>query len=147
MEKRGEKMILGITNGEPQMFHPVLHEDRTVEEASPNWMLNTSVSCFINSRSDRQGCDDCLRWKKAIPKERRVHSLGALLTACKGGAGGGGGGDTEQGIVFVDVNDATGIERTIDTVRDNARDVKIRVLVFACNVDRLLKEANALLVV
>jgi hypothetical protein len=141
-EKRGEGVILGSVDERPQVFERVFHEDRTVEGVSLNWALGASVSCFIDSRSDRQGCDDCLWWKKGMPKGRRVHSLEALLMACKVG-----GVDIKRGIVFVHVSDAVGVRRTVDAVRNTAGDLTIQVLVFVCNVDRSLKEENALLVV
>ncbi|KAF7771042.1 hypothetical protein Agabi119p4_7016 [Agaricus bisporus var. burnettii] len=128
-----------------RVFDTALREDHTVEEATPDRMLATSISCFINSRSNHQRCEDCSHWKKTISKERRVHSLEALLAACKVQNGEE---EIKRGIVFVDVKDAIGIEKTIDTVRHNAKEVKNRVLVFGCNVDKLsLKEENALLVV
>lgn len=140
----GETSSLMIMSRGAQILDTALREDHTVEEASPDRILATSISCFINSRSNHQRCEACSKWKKAISKERRVHSLEALLVACKVQNGE----EIKRGIVFVDVKDAIGIERTIDIVRHNAKEVRNRVLVFGCNVDRLsLKEENALLVV
>lgn len=105
-------------------------------------LVATAVSCFMNSRGNPP-CDRCSWWKGVLPKERRVHSLDALLTACGQGNGLV---DIKQGLVFVDVNDVTVTEWTLQKVRGRANDTKVRVLVFACSVDRLSEE-NALLVV
>ncbi|KAF9447719.1 hypothetical protein P691DRAFT_730976 [Macrolepiota fuliginosa MF-IS2] len=109
---------------------------------SHSGLLATSVSCFMNSRRD-QPCDRCSRWKALMPRGRRVHSLDALLVACEREKGSL---DIKQGFVFVDVDDSTATEWTLQQVRSRAGNIKAQILVFGCNVDSLSEE-TALLVV
>lgn len=131
------------TKGMSLAVNQVAHITAGASLDSSSDILDAAVSCFMNSRKDRH-CGSCLRWKKVVPKERRVHSLEALVTACRQGEGGLV--NIKRGLVFVDTSDATVSEWTLKTVQNNASHVKVRVLVFGCNVERLSEE-NALLIV
>lgn len=107
-------------------------------------LVDAAVSCFINSLRDRP-CDHCSRWKQVIPRERRVHSLDALLTAC-GQVNGLAGMNIKRGIIFIDGDDSVRMQSTLRRVSENSSSTRLPIFVFRCNAG-ILTEENALLVV
>lgn len=105
-------------------------------------LVDAAFSCFINSLKDRP-CDRCSRWKQVVPRERRVHSLDALLVAC-GQANGQG--VIKRGLVFIDEDGSVQTETTLQKISDKASGARLPIFVFRCNTE-ILSEETALLVI
>ncbi|KXN89405.1 DNA ligase 4 [Leucoagaricus sp. SymC.cos] len=109
---------------------------RAASRSAAAQSIGMAVSCFMRSYGNRN-CESCLRWKKEVAKERRVHSLESLLVGC---GVGGGLVSINQGHVFVHASDAAALESTVNKVREKGNDIKSQVLVFRCDTDRLVEE-------
>jgi hypothetical protein len=114
-----------------------------VHEAHTGVQQNSQaiVSCFMKS-SANQNCVGCLRWKKAITKDRRVHSLESLLIGCGAGPGPT---NIGQGLIFVHSDDTATLSSAVKRVQERSQNIDSQILVFGCNTDKLGEE-NALFV-
>jgi len=110
--------------------HPFceIHTDRS-------WVQRDVVSCFVKSNK-YPNCKDCSRWKSAIAREQRVHSLKTLITAC--GTGRIGLSAINKGLVFVHSDDMSTVVDTIKKIQDEKKDSRSQISVFACNSDKLV---------
>jgi len=110
--------------------HPFceIHTDRS-------WVQRDVVSCFVKSNK-YPNCKDCSRWKSAIAREQRVHSLKTLITAC--GTGRIGLSAINKGLVFVHSDDMSTVVDTIKKIQDEKKDFRSQISVFACNSDKLV---------
>lgn len=110
--------------------HPFceIHTDRS-------WVQRDVVSCFVKSNK-YPNCKDCSRWKSAIAREQRVHSLETLITAC--GTGRIGLSAINKGLVFVHSDDMSTVVDTIKKIQDEKKDSRSQISVFACNSDKLV---------
>jgi len=95
------------------------------------------MSCFVKS-NEHPNCKDCSRWKSAIAREQRVHSLETLIIAC--GTKRIGLSTINKGLVFAHSDDISTVIDTIKKIQDKKKDFRSQISVFACNSDKLMEE-------
>jgi len=111
------------------------------EQTDRSWVQKEVImACFVKS-NEHPNCKDCSRWKSAIAREQRVHSLETLIIAC--GTKQIGSSTIDKGFIFVHSDDTSTAVDAIKKIQDKRKYLRSQIFIFACNTDKLIEE-NAL---
>lgn len=149
-ERHGTRKKSASRKTHQYLSHIVIHKARPPCEIHTDeihtdgpWALSdAAVSCFVKSNV-HPNCKDCSRWKNAIARERRVHSLETLIAACSTKKNGFS--TAKTGLIFFHSDDTSTVADTIKKIQGRGKDFRSKILMFACNSDKLTEE-NALYV-